>query len=172
MPAVKGVRARKITPSRELSMTSLLDALTIILVFLIKNISMETQRTQVPDKMTLPTTISQEKLLAEVLPLVIKIYPDRILIGLEEFRVDINDILSNEQVRTDVKTFLNNESSEIEKTNKRTGIQSLPALLIQGDKSVQCIYVSEIIKIAANAKFANIYFSTIKQETWLTEYKQ
>ena len=36
-----------------------------------------------------------------------------------------------------------------------------PCLLIQGDKNLDCKYITEFIKFSGQAKFANIYFSTI-----------
>jgi biopolymer transport protein ExbD len=51
---------RKFTDAAFLSITSLLDILTIILVFLVKNVSMEAQRMTVPENMSLPTTITNQ----------------------------------------------------------------------------------------------------------------
>ncbi|MDZ4120848.1 MAG: hypothetical protein U1C33_00395, partial [Candidatus Cloacimonadaceae bacterium] len=42
--------------AKQLSITSLLDILTIILVFLIKNVSMEAAALSAPDDMRFPTT--------------------------------------------------------------------------------------------------------------------
>ena len=66
-----------------LSITSLLDILTIVLVFLIKNISLDAQKLTVPKNMTFPTTMTVESLEQNMGTTVIKVYPDQILVGVD-----------------------------------------------------------------------------------------
>jgi len=54
---------RKFEEAKGLSITSLVDVLTILLVFLVKNISMEAQRVTVPDNMNFPTIMQSHDLL-------------------------------------------------------------------------------------------------------------
>jgi hypothetical protein len=74
---------RKFDDAAGLSITSLLDVLTIILVFLIKNVSMEAQKVSIPDNMYFPTTITNEKLIENAGTMVVKMYPYQILVGTE-----------------------------------------------------------------------------------------
>ena len=66
-----------------LSITSLLDVLTIILVFLMKNVSMEAVKiSELPD-MRYPTTITTDALMENPMVTPVKLYTDRVELGID-----------------------------------------------------------------------------------------
>jgi hypothetical protein len=69
-------RTRKIAAEiKPLSITSLLDVLTIVLAFMIKNVSMEAQKITIPERMVFPTTMSADQLEESMGTTVVKVYP-------------------------------------------------------------------------------------------------
>jgi len=157
---------RKFDDVAGLSITSLLDVLTIILVFLIKNVSMEAQKVTVPDNMLFPTTITNEKLIASAGTYVVKMYPDQIFLGTESLPFGaLADIVTNADKRQKVFDYLKYEADIIWKQDKNNE----PCLLIQADEQIPCQYVSEMVRIGTNATFQYIYFSTLEDATWFAK---
>ncbi len=158
---------RKIEETRGLSITSLLDVLTIILVFLIKNVSMEAVKiSELPD-MHYPTTITDEKLLEnpEVIP--VKLYQDRVLFGIDNLRMGTpDDIISDSNKRLAMQQYFESEMAKIPEDKKDKA-----CLVVQADAFLRCVYLTEIIRVATFANFPNIYFATIEDPDWLTDYR-
>ena len=154
---------RKFDDAAGLSITSLLDVLTIILVFLIKNVSMEAQKVSIPDNMYFPTTITNEKLIENAGTMVVKMYPNQILVGTESIPFGtLEDILTDEAKRQHIFDYLQLEANKIwerETDNK-------PCLLIQADEQIPCQYVSEMVKIGTQSSYQYIYFSTLNDPEW------
>jgi len=89
---------RRVKKANKLNITSLTDVLTILLVFLIKNVSMEVQRVSVPANMKFPTTMSTEDLAKDADTVILKVYPDRILLGADNINVgSLQDLVSDEK---------------------------------------------------------------------------
>jgi len=142
--------------TKDLNITSLIDILTILLVFMIKNISMDSSQKNSPEGMLLPTTITTNQLIESGKAVILKIYPDRILYGSESIRVgSVQDFLNKPEIRNSLLRLLQMEAKSI------TAAHSKPCLLIQADKDLPCRYITEFIKFSAQASFANIYFSAI-----------
>lgn len=159
---------RKFFETANLSVTSLLDILTIILVFLIKNVSMEAQKMTVPENMSLPTTITNQELIDNGLTVLVKIYPDRILIGTDNLKAGtLQQLVEDAETREVIYNYMQHEASQIAKLNTRKGTNYQPCLLIQADKQIPCQYITQLVKIGAGASFANIYFSTLQDQNWL-----
>jgi biopolymer transport protein ExbD len=159
---------RKFEDAAFLSITSLLDILTIILVFLVKNVSMESQRLTVPENMSLPTTITNQELIDNGLTVLVKMYPDKILIGTDNIEVgNLQQLVEDVKIREMIYNFMINEAGQIQVLNKQRGTRYEPCLLIQADKQIPCQYITQMVKIGAGASFANIYFSTLQDENWL-----
>ncbi|MCF7793865.1 MAG: biopolymer transporter ExbD [Candidatus Cloacimonetes bacterium] len=152
----KSLHKKKSNKTKDLNITSLIDILTILLVFIIKNVSMDASEKNVPKGMLLPTTITKNALIESGQTIIIKIYPDQILYGKENVPVgSLQEFVSNKNVRTSLLRYMKLEADKI-KANDH-----IPCLLIQGDKDLDCKYITEFIKFSAQASFANIYFSTI-----------
>ena len=142
--------------TKDLNITSLIDILTILLVFMIKNISMDSAQKNAPEGMILPTTITTNDLIESGKAVFLKIYPDRILYGAESIEVgSLQDFLNKPEIRNSLLKLLQMEARAI------TSVGSKPCLLIQADKELPCRYITEFIKFSAQASFANIYFSAI-----------
>lgn len=158
---------RKVEENRGLSITSLLDVLTIILVFLIKNVSMEAVKiSELPD-MTYPTTITAEKLLEnpEVVP--VKLYQDRVLFGIDSLPLGTpDDLIADSNKRDAMLQFFTNEMAKIPDDKKDKA-----CLVVQADSFLRCLYLTEIIRVATYAEFPNIYFATIEDPDWLSDYR-
>lgn len=165
----KARRTRKKFPDEAaLSITSLLDVLTIILVFLIKNVSMEAQKISVPENMALPTTITNQELIDNGLTVLVKVYPDRVMIGTDNLNAgSIQNLIEDQKTREIIFNFMRNEANQITDMNKKRGTNYQPCLLIQADKQISCQYITQLVKIGAGASFANIYFSTLQDPGWL-----
>ena len=145
--------------ARSLNITSLLDIMTILLVFMIKNVSMDVSQRNAPEGMRLPLSVSKEELLKDSQIVSIKIYPDRVLYGAENLKIGTPaEILTNSKLQNVLIKFLKKEASAIKKNGGK------PGLLIQADRQVKCKYITSIIKMSTRASLANVYFSTIKAD--------
>lgn len=155
-----GFKSRKRgNKTKNLNITSLIDILTILLVFMIKNISMDSTQKNAPEGMLLPTTITTNDLIESGKAVYLKIYPDRILYGTESMEVgSVQDFLNKPEIRNSLLRLLQMEAKSI------NSVGSEPCLLIQADKELPCRYITEFIKFSAQASFANIYFSAIHTE--------
>ncbi|KAF5040730.1 hypothetical protein DSECCO2_530410 [anaerobic digester metagenome] len=158
---------RKVEDAKGLSITSLLDVLTIILVFLIKNVSMEAVKiSELPD-MTYPSTITNEQLMEnpEVVP--VKLYQDRVLFGIDSLPLGKpDDLIADSNKRLAMQQFFENEMAKIPEDKKDKA-----CLVVQADAFLRCIYLTEIIRVATYANFPNIYFATIEDPDWLSDYR-
>ncbi|MBM4404484.1 MAG: biopolymer transporter ExbD [Candidatus Cloacimonetes bacterium] len=157
---------RKFPDVGGLSITSLLDILTIMLVFLIKNVSVDAQRVTVPENMIFPPTITNDELLDNGVTIVVKLYQDRILLGNSNLNAGtLADLVGNKTKREMIFKYMKDEAVRIINLDKdKTKFK--PCLLIQADKEIPVQYVTELIKLSAGAYFENIYFSTL-EEDWL-----
>jgi biopolymer transport protein ExbD len=165
---IGGRRVRsKTEENRGLSITSLLDVLTIILVFLIKNVSMEAVKiSELPD-MRYPTTITTEKLLDTEYVLPVKLYQDRVLIGQHNSRMGTpDDLISDSTKRGLLQQFFENFMAEIPAEQRAQA-----CVVIQADKYLRCIYLTEIIRVATYTDYPNIYFATIEDPDWLSDFR-
>lgn len=157
---------RKHADVKGLSITSLLDVLTIILVFLIKNVSMEAVKvSELPD-MTYPTTITVEKLAekAEVTP--VKMYLDKILLGNESLYFGTpQDLKGDEDKREKIQQYLNYEYDSIVKDETKE-----PCLIVQADSNLPCDYITEMVRLGTATGYTNIYFATLEAPDWLKAY--
>ncbi|MDO9577781.1 MAG: biopolymer transporter ExbD [Candidatus Cloacimonadales bacterium] len=162
----KGGRKRG-NKTKDLNITSLIDILTILLVFMIKNISMDAAQKNAPEGMLLPTTITKNELVDSGQAIIVKLYADKIsnsgeimpgyiLFGKDNIIVgSTRDFITDASIRKTLLAFLQVEAQSI------TENASVPCLLIQADKDLECRYITEFIKFSAQSAFANIYFSTI-----------
>ncbi|HPR16691.1 MAG TPA: biopolymer transporter ExbD [Candidatus Cloacimonadota bacterium] len=152
----KSLHRKKSPKTKDLNITSLIDILTILLIFIIKNVSMDASEKDVPKGMLLPTTITKNALIESGQTIIIKIYPNEILYGKENVAVgSLEEFVGDQNIRSSLLRFMKLEADKI-KENGNT-----PCLLIQADKNLDCKYITEFIKFSAQASFANIYFSTI-----------
>lgn len=157
---------RKIEDVKQLSITSLLDVLTIILVFLIKNVSTEAVKISSEAGMNYPTTITNEKLLEKAGTTPVKIFSDRVIVGTEGLSFGSpKDLLENSQKRNDIKRYLELEASEIFKVEGQEA-----CLIVQADSYIPCDYVTEVVRIGTAAGFTYIYFATLEDVDWLNSY--
>ncbi|MBN2461074.1 MAG: biopolymer transporter ExbD [Candidatus Cloacimonetes bacterium] len=141
---------------KDLNITSLIDILTILLVFMLKNISMDAVVKSAPEGMLLPTTITKDELVQSGLAINVKIYTDKILYGTDNIRVgSLDEFINKEEVRKSLLALLKLEAQRIIEDG------NVPSLLIQADRELDCRYITEFINFSASASFANIYFSTI-----------
>jgi len=152
----KFVARKKGSAAKSLNITSLLDILTILLIFMIKNIAMDATQKTPPRNMQLPTTITKNKLIDSGQAVFVKIYTDKVLYGTDNIEVGtLQDFMGKPEIRQTLLNYLRLEATQIKQGNK------IPCLLIQADKMLECRYITEFIKFSANASFANIYFSAI-----------
>lgn len=153
----KGRRVAKEVKS--LNITSLLDIMTILLVFMIKNVAMDVSQRNAPEGMKLPLSVTKEDLMKKGQVISIKIYPNRVLYGVENFKVGSpTELMRNKNLQSTLVRYLEKEAKYIKDNGNK------PSLLIQADRNVKSKYISSIIKISTRASFANIYFSTIKAD--------
>lgn len=154
---------RKYEEAKGLSITSLLDVLTIILVFLIKNVSTEAVKISSEAGMNYPTTITNDKLLEKAGTTPVKIFPNKVLVGTDGLNFGSpQDLLENPQKRNDIKKYLELEAKDIFKT-----VGNEACLVVQADSSIPCDYVTEIVRIGTASGFTYIYFATLEDPDWL-----
>ncbi len=162
-------QARNLPKSKEINITSLIDILTILLVFLIKNVSMEAQKVQQPEGMKLPTTATKEELIENGNTVIIKVYQNQILFGTSNTKVipeektvgyegrELDVFTNDKDTREAMLGLLQAQASEIKSANT----DAIPAILIQADNNVLCRYITDIIVLCANSEFTHIYFSSM-----------
>jgi len=171
----KRVVRRKFEDAAQLSITSLLDVLTIILVFLIKNMSVDAQASTVPKNMVYPPSITKEELIKNGLTVIVRMYPDKIEIGTNNIKVgSLQQLIEDTEVRKQLSSYMNAEAKRIYLRNQANKTDFKPVLLIQAHKDIICQYITTMIQIGAsayyeNTTFENIYFSTLKDDTWLSQ---
>jgi biopolymer transport protein ExbD len=143
---------------KQLNITSLVDILTILLVFLIKNVNMTTQAISQPKGLIFPTTLTQEEYdEAKTRTLLVKVYPDIIYVGTDNTPVGtLQQIVNDQNTRENLKSYLEAEVEELIRANPDLS----PLLIIQADYSIPCQIITELVYIAAKAKFSNIYFAS------------
>lgn len=151
---------------RGLSITSLLDVLTILLVFLIKNVSMEAVKvSELPD-MKYPTTITKEELMDNAMVTPVKLYTDRVLLGVNNSLLGTpQELIEDVNVRSTMKEFFETEFASIpeEKWDEA-------CLVVQSDRNLPCGYITEIVRVGTSTGYPNIYFATIEEADWLQSY--
>lgn len=149
----------KLDKVKSLNITSLVDILTILLVFLIKNVSIDAARLTVPDNMMLPTSIATEELERSGQSVILKVFPEEILVGTDNIYVGTpEEFMMDQEVRSQLLNFMREQSSLITAQNPDIN----PILLIQADTSILCRYITDIVALGATADFTSIYFSTIR----------
>lgn len=157
---------RKFDEVKGLSITSLLDVLTIILVFLIKNVSSEAVKVSQEAGIQYPSTISNDKLMEKAGTTPIKIFPDKVIVGTEGLAFGSpSDLLLNADKRALISDYLVREVKDITATE---GLET--CLIVQADNSIPCDYVTEIVRIATAAGYSYIYFATLEDSDWLKKY--
>jgi biopolymer transport protein ExbD len=157
---------RKFEEAKSLSITSLLDELTIILGFLVKNISTEAVKISSDPAIQYPTTITNDELLAKGVATPIKIFPDRIVVGTEALEYGSPaDLLENPKKRQDLITYL---SAEVNSILQQKDAET--CLLVQADYSIPCDYITEIVRAGTAAGYSYIYFATLEDADWLQKY--
>ena len=162
---MKKFKRRKVE-EKKLSITSLLDVLTIILVFLIKNVSSEAARVSEEKGMVYPTTITNDALLKNAATTPIKIFRDRVLVGTAALEVGKpGDVVSNADKRALLKNYLDREVADIVKN-----VSQEPCLVIQADNVIPCSIISEIVLMGTNAGYTYVYFATLEDAAWLQNY--
>lgn len=154
---------RKLQKAKALNITSLIDILTILLIFLIQDVSMTAQKNDPPKGMTLPETATVDSLMENAFPILIKVFgrsPEtyangQILFGTESRVVgDLDAFITDEGVRLAMLGMLQEASEMIKNADNE------PIILIQADNNVENRYISEIVAACAAGKFENIYFSS------------
>ena len=153
----KGIVRKKSEKIKQLDITSLVDILTILLVFLIKNVSVEAQRVTVPEQMMLPTTVTVEELSEQDHSIVMRVFPDNIYIS------DIpvgspEDFMEKQEVRKNLANYMQQQSEIIKSMNP----DLQPTVLLQADKSIKCRYITELVSLVASSHFTGVYFSSIR----------
>ncbi|MFA6720234.1 MAG: biopolymer transporter ExbD [Candidatus Cloacimonadaceae bacterium] len=164
---------RKFPDGTKLSIISLVDILTILLVFLLKNVTMEVQKYSMPNNMTFPVTMQKRDLLENKGTTVVQIYPDRILLGEQGIHFgSLDEFASDPQKRTEILTYLQATANEILKDVDTAGNPKTPtALLIQADKSIPCWYITEFVSLGTSSFYEYIYFATLLETDWLDKSK-
>jgi len=169
---------RKIEDAKGMSITSLLDILTIILAFLIKNASVEmVQKFTKPPDMKLPETVVSEQLVEGGYALVIKVFDnnkgivvgnDNIAFGNREGIIgDPND--PSAPATRSLWEYMKFQYSEIKEQKEGT----VPCILVQADYNIPCKYITQLVWLTVAAQvdgsatgFSKIYFSSMQDEKW------
>jgi biopolymer transport protein ExbD len=144
-----------------LDISSLLDIMTILLVFLIKNVSMEVQKSSVPPHMGLPESFENEQVLADKAKvLLVRMYTDKVLYGMQSRVVGTpDDLINNPQVQASLVSELQRDYQSVINQDATAN----PAILLQADRNVDCQYITAFLSLAsARAGYSNIFFSTVK----------
>ena len=163
---------RKFEEAKGLSITSLVDVLTILLVFLVKNISMEAQRVTVPDNMNFPSIMQSHDLLERKGTTAIRVYPDRILIGEENLYFGTLQELETDPVkRTEILKYLQSTAQRTMELKDQDGNPLETALLIQADRTILCQHITTLVELGTSSFYQYIYFANLLDQDWLGKTK-
>jgi biopolymer transport protein ExbD len=156
---------RKVEDVKGLSITSLLDVLTIILVFLIKNVSTEAVKISAEPGIRYPSTITNEAIMEKAEATPVKIFPERIVLGNESLEFGHpQELLMNPDKRKAIVDYLQMEANAIYNNNP-SDVEA--CLIIQADNFIPCQYVSEMVAIGTSVGYTHIYFATLEDADWL-----
>lgn len=151
-----------------LSIISLVDILTILLVFLLANVSVEGQKFTQPNRMAFPVSMKKRDLLEKKGTTVVQIYPDRILIGDRGIYFGTLNEFANDPVkRTEILKYLQTTALQILEDKDESGNpRTPPTLLIQADRAIPCWYITEFVSLGTSAYYEYIYFATLLDANW------
>jgi len=158
-----GPRKRRSKGSKvsELDITSLVDILTILLLFLIQSVSVTAQSSAVAVGVDPPKTITTDELKKNGQTVVIIFKQNKIAVaGNSMEAMSFGDLFAQNQIaKTKRKGLFNFLQIQAGKISKRES-NNVPLMLIQADKKTQCKYINNFIKYSALSGFADIYFAT------------
>lgn len=152
--------SRSVIPT--LNLTSLVDIFTIVLLFLLKNYSMESD-TLVPNpKLKLPVSTARE---APVMKLVVQISTDNIIVD------GVNTVKVTDALKTEgplIKPLLDELNKNVQKTEfiatNNPGIKFTGEVMIQGDKRIPFILLEKVMFTCGQAGYGNISLAVISRE--------
>lgn len=119
--AKKSLFPKKKRGGGKVQLTSLMDALTIILIFLLTNYSDTPQEADVPPQVSLPEIVQTSQEDAQVIDIQVAIAKNALLLGptKEGRQIDFNDFeAEKDQVLQAYKTFLQEKKVMIDEANK------------------------------------------------------
>lgn len=173
-------RNRKYIPKKEsqikaLSIVSLIDIMTILLVFLIKNVTSEAYRSTVPAGMKVPSINRDYDPLEHDAAAIVTVFPDSILVGEQAVSYGRIDALEKDtESKSRLLIYLKNKVADVEKKNKTVAdsLQVEPVMLIRADKSIPCHFISELVRLGTTVEFKSIYFANAEDSQWMSGRKQ
>ncbi len=141
----------------ELNITSLVDILTIMLLFLIQNISMDTNKKTMAAGIKPPSSVSKDQLIDKGNTYLVKFLKDRIEFAQDEV-ISYNDFMSNtdtsRQKRTEIQNALKYYAQD------KIKLENNPSMLIQADESIPCSAITFFLRFSATSGFVDIFFAT------------
>lgn len=145
-------------PAATLSITSLMDVLTIILIFLLVNFSEVAQEGELPRFITLPTVKTEKKITSA------QAQRGTIVVAVGKHRIDVNkETIKLRQYDPaaiiDQTTALLNKYRKEYKKNKHSAVISL-----QADKDIPYNYIDAILVSAGYAGITQVNFITLREE--------
>jgi biopolymer transport protein ExbD len=148
--------------NKELNITSLIDILTILLVFMIKNVSMDAQKLTSPTGMKLPLSVTREQVIEKGNVVLVKVYKDKLLVGTDSnYAGKPDELIRNiNNTRDTILQLLKQEATLIKAKNK----EAIPCLMVQADNKVETRCITQLILTSAEASFSNIYLSSIEAD--------
>ncbi len=153
---MSGGNKRESRPPRRLEMTSLVDILTVLLVFLIRNVSVEAQKVMIPDDIALPTSITFNETEDNEGIVVMRVSQNQIHVG-DVPAGSPRDFLTSQKAFDDLLDLARSERRAIA---RRDGVE--PVLVLQADRNIRCQVISRVIHMIADADFSGVYFSTVR----------
>ncbi|MCD4651113.1 MAG: biopolymer transporter ExbD [Candidatus Cloacimonetes bacterium] len=163
------IGSRKKRPVTEMNITSLIDILTILLVFLIKNVSLDTTNLLPSQKMEMPYSIATDELVKEGKVIPIQIYFDEILYGPDLTPIGTPDaFINDDEIRNATLAAMQHDTEQMLYNNP----ESPRCILIQADMGIPCRYITRVISVAGVAGFNHIYFSTLHKPGEISELRR
>jgi biopolymer transport protein ExbD len=168
------MRKHRGTPETPIPLASMMDMMTIILLFLLKSYSASGGLVTQVDKLELPASaskISPKGHLAIVVDAGREGSEPGIYVETEGKRTEMLDggeLLLVESTASmelpQLKAFLEEKASEGEENESRYGIPFTGEIMIQADKAVNYNAILKVLQTCADARFAKTDFVIIKEE--------
>jgi len=151
----------------ELAITSLMDILTILLVFLLKSFSTNPAQVPLGDELELPDSTSLLQV-EEAIPVLITktnvIVGDEAVVNLVDGKIDAADKRDGSYYVTRLYDALSAEATKQKKIAELNRSQSFDGLaFIVADSNTQFRTLNEVLYTAGQAQFGKFKFAVIKQ---------
>ena len=144
----------------ELNLNSMMDMMTILLLFLIKNFSTTGQLVTMSTDLRLPTSSSTQEVKKE---LNVSVTRHVILVG-EDIIMEVKDIPQNENLIPPLYTRLSSMAKEFQQDEIKYGRPFTREVIVQADENTQFQTLVKVLYTCGQAEFTKLKLLAIQEQ--------